>query len=282
MNCVTNSPHSARVPRTEVATGFRRARGLGLWAAIFLSGGLPGLAALHFDGIDDVCRAPSTGSLDVTQAITISLWVSRDQISSGTNTEPILCKGNASEAGLVNYGLRFNPARTNAVEFYYTGGVGQFHVCAGPAVFNDSGTWHHLAFVFQFRDPASALWYVDGRRDQGSWGVGMGTRPPRTTADPLKLGRDGAGVMFHGQLDEVAIWNQSLRPDQIRNLSSSRRYLPLEVSERRPVVFWTLDNVPGGGIASGTNSIVDLSGHGNHATPFNGPEIRGSPTLSYP
>ena len=94
--------------------------------------------------------------------------------------------------------------------------------------------------------------------------------------------RDGSGGVFHGQLDEVAIWNQSLRADQIRNLSASRRYLPLEVSERRPVVFWTLDDGPSGGIASGTNSIIDFSGHGNHATPFNGPETRGSQTLSYP
>ncbi|HEY4612181.1 MAG TPA: hypothetical protein VII11_04300 [Bacteroidota bacterium] len=46
--------------------------------------------------------------------------------------------------------------------------------------------------------------------------------------------------------------------------------------------YWPLDEFAEGATVSGTNSIRDLSGNGNHGTPSNSPTGRAERVLSYP
>jgi len=81
-------------------------------------------------------------------------------------------------------------------------------------------------------------------------------------------------------IDDVAVWDVALTQNEINTLAKSKRRLALSVRGDHIVGYWRLDG-PNGAVATGANSVLDLSGNGNHGTPYNDPVYRGS-ILTYP
>jgi RHS repeat-associated protein len=71
-----------------------------------------------------------------------------------------------------------------------------------------TGVWHHVAVVTA---GASVRTFVDGMLAQTSSGSGLFA----SASGPLRIGREGTGSFFSGQLSDVAIYASALSADQI-------------------------------------------------------------------
>jgi len=94
-----------------------------------------------------------------------------------------------------------------------------------------------------------------------------------STADVcLNIGRDsGGGNHINGVVHEVSLYNGCITDTEREIITFSQGSDNIVDGL---VGWWRFDEKPEGESATGTNSIIDLSGHGNHGTPTNNPIYR--------
>jgi len=78
---------------------------------------------------------------------------------------------------------------------------------------------------------------------------------------------------FDGIIYEVRVYNRVITPTEIEIITFSQGS---DNIINGLVGWWRLDEKPDGDVATGTDSIIDLSGYGNHGTPVNNPIYRPS------
>jgi len=201
-----------------------------------------GTHSLVLDGNGD--HFAITGAVDlanlaslVRNDFTISLW-GRSDVSAanlGTDLRYLFDFGAAHGAGM---GMVFNRnhgswgANPNTIGFYY----GNQAVSSGVTGLAD--TWYHLALTRSGNDMTI---YVDGTAS-ATQSIGPatidystaqeGSRGPLVFGDQAKTGsRD-----WDGYLDDIAVWDQALLPDQIQSLANGSR-LPTEIT-----TSWRFEN----------------------------------------
>lgn len=149
-------------------------------------------------------------SLDITGAMSISLWVNTSQSVTADPPAPILHKG--VHAGILNYALWLEPAKSTGdgacpaghVSFvFYNNSSSGCGVHSATAINN--GAWHHIVATYQ---SGSMKMYVDGVLEHTE----SCSLTPLASDQPLRIGWDNiAGYSyFYGNVDEIKLYNRTL------------------------------------------------------------------------
>jgi Concanavalin A-like lectin/glucanases superfamily len=176
--------------------------------------GIVGSGSANFDN-DGTGTTPSDWALSLGDVETIyagswswALWF------NSTNSNDGALFGNKDWTSGGNVGWAFDPSRTDFLNYRVDGGPRHD---IGNASLMD-GTWHHVAAVVD-RSGNSVTTYVDGSPTASSNlsadGSGSLTQSIFTPNATL-VGGSGNGLYSgSGKLDDVAIWNRALQPDEI-------------------------------------------------------------------
>jgi len=229
--------------------------------------------AIEFDGND---QRISIGDVAYTKTppFTVAFWVKFNSlVSAGLVTKYAVASWNGfnvfqQSSHILAWFLRDG---NNYVAIAAEGGVGEI---SGYPV--EAGMWYHIAVTVECATPGMKMYAGGSLYTTANW---VGICGDTTESSPLVFGNYSVRYL-DGLLDDIAIWDVALTQNEINSLAKSKRRLPLSVRGDHIVGYWRLDG-PNGAVAAGANSVLDLSGNGNHGTPYNDPVYRGS-ILTYP
>ena len=181
--------------------------------------------ARSFNGSTDFLDVPDNSLLDINDEITIMFWVKTDQAFVLPNAFPISKRVTDGE---INYTVVLGQIGGSSV-------IG-FQFGASPAVMYYANTdfydnqWHHYGVSFQFGNPASARWVIDGNLVSGTWYQGDGSQVPNTNAANLQIGRQlsTSPCYYKGALDQVRIYGDALDETQIHAIYEEEAQTPQE------------------------------------------------------
>jgi len=155
--------------------------------------------ALEFDGIDDYFLVPDSVSLDITEAISIELWVKVD-IQNEVYTS-FIAKEDAYDIG-----------------YYRDTGKIWFEFYIGTHVYLDSigtindGSWHHIVCTY---NKEKMKIYIDGSLDN----TDAQTASISTSVYPLSIGawkNSSFTHFFNGSIDEPRIYSRTLSATEVK------------------------------------------------------------------
>jgi hypothetical protein len=167
-------------------------------------GGLTGAnnTAASFDGVDDIVSVPDSGSLDVTNGVTVEAWVKRTRTGVWQN---VLAKPGSGNTSAQNYALWVNTS--NQPVGYFGNGSSSVAVTAPTAL---DTSWHYVVVTY---DNATAKIYVDGVLKAST------TSTVHLTANTkaLAIGRapDNSRI-FGGVIDEAAVYGTALSATRVQ------------------------------------------------------------------
>ena len=164
---------------------------------------------IMFDDIDDYIVVPDSNSLDISEDISISVWINLESISG---LHPILSKGPTSgDYGYYMGGGSYYPPCQTSFQLYPSGGGTGFWLDSIETLSVEN--WYHLVVT---REGTSAKIYINGEIDNtGS----CFSSSIQTTDHPLDIGAHHYyGDLFHGIIDEVRIYDRVLNDDEIEYL----------------------------------------------------------------
>ena len=153
-----------------------------------------GLAG-DFSGATDVVTIPDSPSLDGMTSITLGGWV---YVYSFNTYNTIIVKRNSYLLTLTN---------TGRVSLWKLNPVNNVLTSTGSV---STGSWHH---VLAISNSTGSYAYIDG--SLAGTGASLGAIPNNN--DPVEIGyRNLEGIQpFNGAIDEIMIWNKSIREDEI-------------------------------------------------------------------
>jgi len=175
--------------------------------------------ALRLDGVDDYLTATPPALPAGNAHYTIEAWIKPESMQVGS---------------VVAWGS-YAPSRVNAFVITPEGLVNYWWAndltAPTPSL---AGTWHHVAATF---DGTTRRIFLDGvvvGSDQPS-------SPPNFSPIDFRIGLANAGQYFHGQIDEVRVWNVARTPAKIKDTMGRQ----LWGSEPGLVVYWRFDEGTG-------------------------------------
>jgi hypothetical protein len=147
----------------------------------------------------------NSADVRLPNTFTIEAWVNPDSITGGAFQRLVLDWGGTSSRAY-HFGIYGDD-----VNLYLSAdGSGQYEVASGGTMVR--GVWQHIAAV---SDGTNVIVYLNGEEvDRGLLDVaGL----YQSTTEPLGVGDSGSvpGSRFYGLLDELAMWNVALTPEQI-------------------------------------------------------------------
>jgi hypothetical protein len=163
---------------------------------------------LRFDGVDDYVEVPDSPSLDITNKITIDVWIS---LYSLNKWQWILLKDSETFSGIYHpYQLFITP--DNRVKFALGDGVNPYYSLTSDSVLI-TGCWYHIVATY---DGNTMMIYIMGVLDAVS---NIGNITLYTHDKPLRIGRvyrANTGTWYHpfkGHIHEVKIYDCAVTPD---------------------------------------------------------------------
>ncbi|MGD8505208.1 MAG: hypothetical protein PVF15_00910 [Candidatus Bathyarchaeota archaeon] len=189
-----------------------------------------GNASLNFDGVDDFVVITDSQDFEISERITISLWVKTSRIG---DFQRIMWKQGA-------FGLTINPSG----KIYGTIWIdGSSQDSDSSIAYVANGSWHLCTYIY---DGLEHRIYVDGTLESVKDHVGM----MQTSADDLFIGIQEEGNLypFEGAIDDVRIFDCSLSADEI-----SGHFKGISENETGMVAHWSFDG-----------DVSDKSGNGNY------------------
>jgi hypothetical protein len=195
--------------------------------------------ALQFSGAQHA-ETPDHPNLDLSDTWTLETWIRPDAQLVGR--QDLISKwGTGAQAA---YSLHLDG---DEVVLSVRSGSQNWSVVAGDDLIR-ANVWQHVAAVFRLGEMRV---YLDGDL------VGQGQAPftsPQNGTARVSLGREAsAGVGFyHGEIDEVRIWNVDRRPNEIQ----SSMFDQIPANTPGLVAYWRMDEGTG-------DNAFDLTGNGH-------------------
>jgi hypothetical protein len=164
--------------------------------------------AWFFDGFDDYIEVPDDDRLDLTEEITITLWV----LFNDSEYDAVLLSKREPDGG-INYQIEYisSPISGDAtLSFRYgpsPGNAYQISTYLGDAL------WHEIVISCKFGDPHSMAWVVDGQIIEGIWNAADMTSEAVPNDYNLQFGRQVSSTdsrNFKGGLDNITIFNKAI------------------------------------------------------------------------
>jgi len=179
--------------------GATRVKGGGRWH---------GKGALQFGG-DDYVHCGDDASLDVgTSDFSIEAWVKR--ASSGVQMG-VVSKRGGPMAPQPGYAVWFDAG--DPLRFEMSDGADEFSIYGSTSI--TDAQWHHVVVVIDRDNTSNSKIYLDGIDDTGSTGGTITDVDSIDTSEVLMIGRFESRYL-NGIIDEVAIYNQALSSDEVK------------------------------------------------------------------
>lgn len=222
--------------------------------------------ALLLNGTSQYCNVPNTTSLNITGALSISIWMS----SLTTTPVPYLYQfskpydGETGLYGICTYStantlqgtIRWGTSKTSYSQAFVT----------NSNIYD--GNWHHVCMTF---DTVTLTMYCDSIAGTSvtSGGASIISDVYHTTIgayDPLNETGTGLNLYWPGKIDDIRLYKRSLSSNEISTIFSSRGNDSIYYGI---ISRWKLQEQSAGSTAS--NTLVDMCANANHLTPFNNP-----------
>jgi parallel beta-helix repeat protein len=165
-------------------------------------------SALRFDGIDDYINVSDNLSLDFDGEVTIEAWFRKNSTLNSSGERVVYKVGLGEERGkLRGYYTSVHPDGKYRFSLFADSNTDLWGNTSGLA----DGDWHHAVAI---RDTDNMMYiYIDGKLD----GTTQGPNGTIRNVQPLYIGQDYVNMYrFKGLLDEVAIYNRTLTPEEIK------------------------------------------------------------------
>jgi hypothetical protein len=186
-------------------------------------------SALNFDGVDDYVDCGNPSILDFgTGDFTISAWV---KMPSSTDVYTVFAKG-GDDSGGVRYTLSMGESNDHGITMLTDDNSDKIR--AEGATLVDDGIWHHVVGMREgttLRTSVDGV-YEDGINDLPSAGYNLsGTSQKNALIGAIWSQEDNViKKYFTGLIDDVAIWNRALTPEEISYLWNNGDGNPVHVS----------------------------------------------------
>lgn len=215
--------------------------------------------SMKFDGDDDYIQLDSPLSTLGNSSHTFETWVKipvvgTDGLTAGERVGVLI--GSYNSANSINYEV----SATGKMRVYWNEAEVDF--TSGSTKDLRDNNWHHLAFV---RDTALNKFqlYIDGNLNAETTSCGSDV----AVAVAHRIGGDrrnsDGGPSFHGEMDEIRIWDVARTAEEIRDYMCER----LTGSEDSLMLYYRLDEETGVAVSdlSGNNPGVMVNGsNANH------------------
>ena len=166
--------------------------------------------ALEGDGTGDYIRVPHSDSLDISDAVTVAMWV-----NGGIPPDQVICKGSGGGAWVASYSFRIDDNASYVRQINFRGRIGTNADALNSASPIPQDEWTHIAITFDVSaEGNNQKIYVNGQLDAES----RSENPLSTNTDDLLLGADAYDTTrwhWQGMLDDIRIYNQALPEGQI-------------------------------------------------------------------
>ena len=178
--------------------------GDGQWVEGVLAGAWEG------DGDGDYIRVAHSDSLDISDAVTVALWM-----YGGIAPDQILCKGTGGDAWVSSYSIRVDDDSSHARQINWRGRGGTAANGLNSASALPTDEWVHIAVTFDVAASGdNQKIYINGVLDAEN----QSSEPLSTNAEDLLLGADAYGTTrwhWQGRLDDVRVYSKALPASQI-------------------------------------------------------------------
>lgn len=170
--------------------------------------------ALEFNGSSDYVDCGGDESLNLTNALTIEVWIMPNVAGEGGINAGPLCKAIAT--GNWNWQLRYN-APGGFMGFQFNAG-GSKWISVQQNL--NAGVWYHIIGTY---DGSDAVCYLNGEETQR-----MSMPAINSSNDNFLIGQDGWVNVFNGVVDEVRMYNRALTEAEVKQNYESRSQLAVE------------------------------------------------------
>jgi Leucine-rich repeat (LRR) protein len=191
--------------------------------------------AVNFQSKNDSITVPTNAVFNLSKngrGITISAWIRTEGPVQPDSGQIIICRWQGTQTGgACEWALYINNRNQQL----------NFHIGPAPAAeyFSDSAVptnaWLHVVATHIFGNSTSTKLFINGNQISGYW-TGNGNKfTTRYIANPVTIGYNISPTQyfarFHGQMDDVRLYNRALSPAEIDSLYSQhglgkRRYFP--------------------------------------------------------
>jgi hypothetical protein len=179
-------------------------QGNGTWIEGVLDGAWQG------DGDGDYIRVPHSESLNLSDAVTVSMWS-----YGGIAPDQLICKGNDGAAWVSSYSIRVDDDGSHARQLNWRGRVGSSPDALNSKTALPTAEWIHIAITFDVAaEGNNQKIYLNGVLDAES----RSTTPLSTNTADVLLGADGYTTTrwhWQGRLDDIRIYSVALSASQI-------------------------------------------------------------------
>jgi len=164
--------------------------------------------ALSFDGEDDYVEVPNSESLDITDAITVEVWV-KPTVEPRDYNMMFIQKGDDTSNDRTFY--IYNRGVSDELHFGGYDSLGNLHLVrfSMPSDYKN-GVWSYLVLV---KDSNGLRAYYNGMLKGFD---DTFTENMRSNTDPVMIGVAGTLLYFNGIIDEVRIYNRALSEEEIK------------------------------------------------------------------
>jgi len=201
--------------------------------------------AMAFDGVDDYVDFGNDPLFDITEQITLAVWVNANDMLNSEHS-PWLGKGDHC------YAIKHQSG--NFLEFFiYDGGWNSTQYYDYDESMN--GEWRHTAGTY---DGSELKFYLDG--ELSATLVHEGSIETREHPVTMGTNSEAGGRFYDGALDEAVIYDRALSAGEVRYLAGFRPMV--DPGTDALVAYYPLDI-----------DALDASGNGNDGT------VNGDPTF---
>jgi hypothetical protein len=209
------------------------------------AGGYDGNGVYSFDGANDYINLNDPAELDFgTGNFTVTVWVYITKTTPINNEWGIIAKTGNAGAFANGWAIEFS-SWGNSIGCYFTRPTSLYQSCGGFTV--PSNTWVHIAMT---RYGNTVDLYKNGVLNQSTTHADLGINVNNTKDLRFAENVWNQGL-FGGKLDDVAIWDRSLSPEQIFALYNNRT--DLIVSQETSIgEIWQACMTPNDGTGDGS------------------------------